>query len=379
VFSTGPAWLSIDPLSGVIPAGQCQDITVTFDATETPPDTYTANISIASNDLDEPVVIVPVTFEVGSTEAVLNVDPNTINLASNGKWIEVNMWLPSGFDCEGVLPETFFFQGGLGTVMPPERYECSFDAEMGLYKLHFKFNREAVEAVLEEGEFVEVMVAGEIDCVTYMVGYDTVRVIRPKMNHPDGGESFTDLPGITENIIVAWEAPETWDVDYYDLYFSANGGESWDLVAEDITGQSYITTLPEVATEQGLYRVYAYIDGEAVGYDSSDEPFTILRDAAGVPDFRPTEFAMKQNCPNPFSGATTLMFDLPKDANVRLGIYDVNGRLVKSLVDQGVSAGRHYIGWNGTDTFGNVVASGVYFSRIDAGPWHETRRMVFAR
>ena len=47
LFSTGPAWLSIDPLSGVIPAGQCQDITVTFDATETEAGTYTGNITIS--------------------------------------------------------------------------------------------------------------------------------------------------------------------------------------------------------------------------------------------------------------------------------------------------------------------------------------------
>jgi hypothetical protein len=122
------------------------------------------------------------------------------------------------------------------------------------------------------------------------------------------------------------------------------------------------------------------MDGEAVGYVSSDEPFTILRDAAGVPDtFVPTEFAMKQNWPNPFNGATNLMFDLPKDANVRLGVYDVSGRLVKSLVDQTVPAGRHYVGWDGRDSYGSVVASGVYFSRIDAGPWHETKRMVFVK
>ena len=57
---------------------------------------------------------------------MLDVDPNTINLASNGRWIEVNMWLPEGYNCDNVLWETFFFQGGLGTVMPAERYECCY-------------------------------------------------------------------------------------------------------------------------------------------------------------------------------------------------------------------------------------------------------------
>ncbi|MFZ1945928.1 MAG: S8 family serine peptidase [bacterium] len=379
LFSAGPEWLVITPESGVIPAGECQDITVTFDATETEAGSYTGNITIASNDLDEPVVTVPVTFEVGSVEGVLDVDPNTINLASNGKWIDINLWLPAGFNCDGLLPETFFFEGGLGTVMPPERFDCSYDDEMGVYKLHLKFNRSAVEAVLEEGDYVTVMVAGEIDCVTYVVGYDTVRVIRPKMNHPNGGEVFEDLPGITESMIVAWEAPASWNVDSYSLYFSADDGASWQEVATGITNQSYIMPLPEVATEQGRFRVYGYMDGESVGYDSSDEPFSILRSASGVPDVKPTVFALKQNWPNPFNGGTMLSFDIPTDVRVKLSIYDVSGRLVANLVDENLPANRYQIGWDGKDAKGATVASGVYFYEIEAGAFHQTKRMVVVR
>ena len=251
---------------------------------------------------------------------------------------------------------------------------------MGLYRLHFKFNRKAVQAVLAEGDSVLVIVAGEIDCITYLVGYDTVRVIRPKMNHPRGGEVFADLPGITESIIVAWEKPSSWHVDSYSLYFSADDGVSWQEVATGITNQSYITPLPEVATTQGLFRVYAFINGEAVGYDSSDEPFTILRETAGVPDqFKPTVFALSQNWPNPFSTGTSVRLDLPKDVQVKLGVYDVGGRLVKNLVDGTLPAGRYHLGWDGRDANGHVVASGVYFYSVQAGQFHETKRMVVVK
>ncbi|MFH1219248.1 MAG: S8 family serine peptidase [Candidatus Eisenbacteria bacterium] len=379
LFSRGPEWLSIAPESGVIPAGGCQDVTVTFNASALEADEYTGNISIQSNDLDEPVVIVPVTFNVGSTTALyFDFDPNVINLASNGTWVDINLGLPAGFDIADVLSQTFFLATGSGKVMPPARYEYSL--EDGIYDLHFKFDREALEAILTEGDSVEVMVGGEIDCITYLVGYDTIRVIRPRMNHPNGGEAFSDLPGITESIIVAWESPSTWHVDSYSLYFSADGGTSWQEVATGIANQSYITPLPEVATTEGLYRVYAYIDGVAVGYDSSDEPFTILRDAAGVPDtFKPTVFALSQNWPNPFSGGTSVLLDLPKDVQVKLGVYDVSGRLVKSLVDQALPAGRYNLGWNGRDANGREVASGVYFYNVVAGSFHATKRMVVVK
>ena len=382
LFSCGPEWLIVDPLSGVIPAGQCQDMTVTFKATALEAGTYTGNINITSNDLDEPVVTVPVTFEVGSTDGHTGRRSRTpLTWPPTAGGSKSTCGCRAGSTATDVLWETFFFQGGLRNGDAGREVRVApTTTKWGSTSSTSSSTARLSRHLPEEGELVEVMVAGEIDCVTYMVGYDTVRVIRPRMNHPNGGEAFADLPGITENIIVAWEKPETWNVDSYSLYFSADDGASWQEVAAGITNQSYIMPLPEVATTQGLFRVYAYMDGVAVGYDSSDEPFTILRDSAGVPgEFKPTVFALSQNWPNPFSTGTSLMLDVPKDVQVELGVYDVSGRLVKNLVDGTLPAGRYNLGWDGRDANGHEVASGVYFYNVQAGSFHETKRMVVVK
>jgi hypothetical protein len=84
--------------------------------------------------------------------------------------------------------------------------------------------------------------------------------------------------------------------------------------------------------------------------------------------------------PNPFNPVTTISFDLPESAVVRLTIHDVAGRLVRTLVAaETVGSGRHEMVWNGRDEGGQVVAAGVYFYRLDAGAYTETRRMALVK
>lgn len=90
-------------------------------------------------------------------------------------------------------------------------------------------------------------------------------------------------------------------------------------------------------------------------------------------------YALKQCYPNPFNPATTIRFGLQEAAHARLRIYDVSGRFVRSLVDGFRSAGAHSEIWNGTDDAGRAVASGVYFYRLQAGAFTETRKMVLLR
>jgi hypothetical protein len=379
-FSAGPEWLSVSPISGIIPAGECEDLTVTCDATALEDGVYEGLISIVSNDLTDPVVDCPVTFIVDwEAAAYLDVDPNTLNLDSNGRFIETNMGIPEGYDAGAFLCETAFFACGDEVVGPPHLCEILGPDDLGLYWVHAKFDRSAVEDILPEGDSVEVMVAGEIEDVTYIRGTDVIRVIRPKVNHPNGGEYFYQTP--LAKIIVAWEIPETWSVDTYSVYFSANAGESWTEVATGVTTQSVIVDVPDAITEEGLFRVYAFQGDEVVGYDSSDEVFTIRSpQGAGLPDVEtPKVFALRQNAPNPFKGTTMVRFDLPRDVDVKLAVFDVRGRLVQSLIDQSMPAGRYSIGWDGRDINGNKVASGVYYYKIQAGHWNETRTMVLVK
>lgn len=90
-------------------------------------------------------------------------------------------------------------------------------------------------------------------------------------------------------------------------------------------------------------------------------------------------FRLHQNTPNPFRPSTTIRFELPQRAPVSLRIYDVAGRLVRNLVTGGtLEAGRHEAAWNGQGESGQRVSAGLYFYRLQAGTFSETRRMVLA-
>ena len=77
---------------------------------------------------------------------------------------------------------------------------------------------------------------------------------------------------------------------------------------------------------------------------------------------------------------TVIRFDLPSAGGVHLQVYDVGGRLVRTIVNGShYDAGRHRVTWSGRDDEGNAVASGVYFYRLRANEFHATNRMVLLK
>ena len=84
-------------------------------------------------------------------------------------------------------------------------------------------------------------------------------------------------------------------------------------------------------------------------------------------DLLPRSLVLLSNHPNPFNPHTTITYAMPADGIVRLQIYDLRGRLVRTLVDETASAGWHEVSWNGRDMWGDEVSSGVYLTRLEAG------------
>ncbi len=96
----------------------------------------------------------------------------------------------------------------------------------------------------------------------------------------------------------------------------------------------------------------------------------------------PKVFALAQNSPNPFNPSTTISYSVPEGQNgvqVRLDVYDLRGQRVRSLVNEARDAGTYTVFWNGTDERGGRVASGVYFYRLQAGGFVQTRKMVMLK
>ena len=97
----------------------------------------------------------------------------------------------------------------------------------------------------------------------------------------------------------------------------------------------------------------------------------------------PARFGLRPNYPNPFNPATTIEFDIDAEVGefvqVELGIYDVLGQRLTQLVSRPLHAGHHRVSWNGRDSKGERVSSGVYFAQLRAGSNVQTRPMLLLK
>ncbi len=131
-------------------------------------------------------------------------------------------------------------------------------------------------------------------------------------------------------------------------------------------------TTPNVAhvtigeAPDSLHQVnFAYSLVSDVG-DPSDDPL-------------PKSFALGQNYPNPFNPTTVIQFALPHRSNVRLTVFNLLGQEITTLVNSELSAGNHTAVWNGRDLAGHEVSSGIYFYRLGADTFCDTKKMVFLK
>jgi flagellar hook assembly protein FlgD len=93
----------------------------------------------------------------------------------------------------------------------------------------------------------------------------------------------------------------------------------------------------------------------------------------------PDKFSLSQNYPNPFNPVTEISYSLPNDSYVKLAVYNIMGQKVKTLVDGLQNAGRRTMTWDGTDDSGRRVATGVYFYRIQAADFTQSKKMVLMK
>ena len=95
--------------------------------------------------------------------------------------------------------------------------------------------------------------------------------------------------------------------------------------------------------------------------------------------YLPDKHSLHQNYPNPLNPETIIPYDLPENIFVNITIYDLLGRQVKTLVNQGQNAGFNSIKWNATNDYGEPVSAGIYLYQIQAGTFYQTRKMALLR
>jgi len=103
----------------------------------------------------------------------------------------------------------------------------------------------------------------------------------------------------------------------------------------------------------------------------------------GVPGDEPTPlpmaFGLRRIAPNPFHGRATIAFDVPRHAPLAIRVYDVSGRLVRTLKNGAVDPGRHAIDWDGRDDARKSTASGIYFVEMQAPGFRKIGRLTLLK
>jgi len=124
--------------------------------------------------------------------------------------------------------------------------------------------------------------------------------------------------------------------------------------------------------------------GDSLGYCVGSRAYRYFLDSTSTvvePTGDPVvlEYKLHQNYPNPFNPTTTIRFSLPDMVHVRLSIVDLLGREVTVIVDDMRSAGGHIAAWNGTNSSGEGVSSGVYVYRMQTADQTLSRKLMLLR
>ena len=104
-----------------------------------------------------------------------------------------------------------------------------------------------------------------------------------------------------------------------------------------------------------------------------------LHEPIAVTIAQPKQFELAQNFPNPFNPTTSIRYQLPQAATVRLSVFNLLGQEVVTLVNEKQNAGYYTLQWDGRNQSGQTVASGIYLYRIEAGEFRVTKRMVLLK
>ena len=154
------------------------------------------------------------------------------------------------------------------------------------------------------------------------------------------------------------------------IYKAANGIEN---LPATITFYLDDVKLPGTSMAPDLLNV-------SCSYPDADNAVTFNTSEMGIDDeIIPTVFSLGQNFPNPFNPTTQIAFDLPEQATAKLVVYNLLGQQVNVLTDRYMNAGHHVFDWNGLDSGGKLVASGVYFYELRAGDFVAKKKMLLLR
>jgi len=342
----GVSWLLLDKNSGQLSVNESDDITLTFDSSELVNGTYQANITVSSNDEDQPLVSIPVSLLVGFDQHI------TVETLSFAEKNSDGIWMPQDQEIEESESLNFSI-----TASDPD---CT--------ELTYSWKVDGIE-VESESEFV------------YQTTYQSAGTHTIELSVSDG------LDGKLKQTSLAKRGPKS------------NMSFSWNVI---VSNKNRAPVIESYSPESLLLNLaYAQVISFALTASDPDEDELIYKwvidesvqdclDASFSTDFQvgnheligivsdleladstkwvvvgssginetlvPQKTVLEGNYPNPFNPSTSIKFGLSEDSHVHVAIYNVQGQLVRDLVQNDLAAGYHIVNFNASG-----LMSGNYF------------------
>ena len=148
----------------------------------------------------------------------------------------------------------------------------------------------------------------------------------------------------------------------------------WTQYTLDIT----VPNDPEAVAMSIRLHAYSRFTG-TVYWDDLIFPAMGVLTAVENDGFIPEEFNVSQNYPNPFNPSTTINYSIPQQSRVVIKVYDMMGREINTLVNEDKSPGYYSAQWNGENSYGSRVATGIYFYRVVAGNFTQVKKMILLK
>lgn len=263
----------------------------------------------------------------------------------------INNWQQPNYSGStvGILSGTSF--GTSGAVYVPGTYPTRSA------KLTYEWNTSAAEHLIREylsggpPRAVEFDTTYTLECYVYGDGSHNLFRFALDDNVPSGA---TNDHEVSEWVEIDWIG---WKLVQWDLGTEPCG--SW-------LGNQILEGTLRTDSFQMTYNTETQISAGAIYFDNyriTKKSFNLATDT-DTPQL-PTQIVLYPNYPNPFNPRTEIKFDLHHTMKARVVVYDIKGRLVNSLLDQQLEAGRHSVTWNGINSTGRQMASGIYLCRLE--------------
>ena len=149
------------------------------------------------------------------------------------------------------------------------------------------------------------------------------------------------------------------------VFLSTNNGTSWTQVNNGLTNTGVLSL-----AVSGTNLFAGTLVGGVWRRPLSEMITSVERSATDLP----TDFGLEQNYPNPFNPTTNIMYTVPNREYVNLTVYNILGEKIATLVDEEKAPGKYTVTFDGSK-----LSSGVYFYRLHAGKFNETREMVLVK